>query len=145
MLSLLNVGIRIRVEALFELDLVGQFILTNHIDCEQVDNSLLPADRPVRIDESDAVFSVILNFAHGTSMGHKPLPGYVSRGVNLQKYEIPFALGEDLLKSIKLGKTLIVLSFGHADEFDLIGNQLLALIGLFERIEGFYMRLPGES
>ena len=74
----MKVRIVVCVEAFLVFDLIGELVISDHVEGEEVDDSLLPSDRFVRIDESDTIQSIVLYFSHGTSMCHKPFTGDVS-------------------------------------------------------------------
>lgn len=145
MLNFLDVWIWISVEAFFVLNLIRKLVLSQHVQSEQVNNSLLPSDRPVGIDQADAVFAIVLDLAHGAAVRHEALACNIGRRIDLQKYQVTFALGEDLLKGVIIGKHLMVLSLGHTDKLDFIRDELLSVVVLFKRVQGLGMSTLSQS
>lgn len=68
-------------------------------------------------------------------MGHEPFPSHISRRIDLQKYQVPLTLCQQLLERIKIGKPLIILPLRHPYQLDLIRYQLLSMIILIQGIK----------
>ena len=78
-------------------------------------------------------------------MRHEALACNIGRRIDLQKYQVTFALGEDLLKGVIIGKHFVVLTLGHTDKLDLIRDELFSMVVFFERVQSLGMRAFSQS
>jgi len=140
MLLLLKVGIRVSIKAFFIFYLIGKFILSDHVNCKKIYHCLFPTERSMRINETNSIQSIVLNFTHCASVRHESLSCNVSRRINLQKNEISFSLSEYLLIRIIISEFLIRLTFWYTNKLNLIRDEFLTMIIFFEWIQGFDVR-----
>ena len=89
----LDVWIRVGIETFLVLYLFRELVLSNQIEGQQVDYCLLPCDRTMRVDQTYTVFAIVLYLAHCASMWHESLSCDICWWVDLQKDQIPIALG----------------------------------------------------
>lgn len=82
-LLLLKVGVWVSIKTLFIFDLIRKFILSDHIECEEIDDCLLPTEGSVRVNETNSIQSIIFNFSHRTSVRHESLSCNIRWRINL--------------------------------------------------------------
>lgn len=94
--AVLQEGVGISIESILVVCFRGQRIVDQHVHGEQIDHSLLPSDRPVRVDKLHPVQPIILHFSHRALVRHEPLPRHPLRRIHLQKHQIDTAADQRL-------------------------------------------------